>query len=124
MEERDAAGEGGARRWLNVVVAAVLMVATLPGRTQGLGLITEPMLQDLNLDRLVYANINLWATLLGVAFCFLAGWLLDRLGLRWTSAAIVLALGAVVWAMTATAGSVTILFLLILLTRAIGQSAL
>ena len=130
MEERDALGaretapERGARRWINVVVAAVLMVATLPGRTQGLGLITEPMLRDLNLDRLVYANINLWATLLGAAFCFTAGWLLDRFGLRWTSAAIVLALGAVVWAMSGTAGSVTVLFLLILLTRAIGQSAL
>ena len=30
--------------WINVVVAAIVMLATLPGRTQGLGLITEPML--------------------------------------------------------------------------------
>ena len=37
--------------WINVVVAAVIMLATLPGRTQGLGLITEPMLRDLQLDR-------------------------------------------------------------------------
>ena len=53
--------------WINVVVAAVVMLATLPGRTQGLGLITEPMLRDLRLDRVTYANINLWATLLGAA---------------------------------------------------------
>ena len=37
--------------WINVVAAAVLMCATLPGRTQGLGLITEPMLRDLELGR-------------------------------------------------------------------------
>ena len=34
--------------WSNVVVAAVIMLATLPGRTQGLGLITEPMLRIFN----------------------------------------------------------------------------
>src|SRR3954468_15210593 len=121
---KEEAPVAGARRWINVVVAAVLMVATLPGRTQGLGLITEPMLRDLNLDRLVYANINLWATLVGAVFCFPAGWLLDRFGLRWVSAGMVVGLGAVVWAMSGQAGSVAILFLLILLTRAIGQSAL
>ena len=53
------------RGWINVVVAAVVLLATVPGRTQGLGLITEPMLRDLQLDRVAYANINLWATLLG-----------------------------------------------------------
>jgi hypothetical protein len=47
--------------WVNVFVAAVLMLATLPGRTQGLGLITEPLLKDLHIDRVSYASINLWA---------------------------------------------------------------
>ena len=64
--------------WINVVVAAVIMLATLPGRTQGLGLITEPMLRDLQLDRVTYANINLWATLLGAAICLPIGRLFDR----------------------------------------------
>ena len=59
--------------WINVVVAAVVMLATLPGRTQGLGLITEPMLRDLHLDRVAYANINLWATLLGPPSACLSG---------------------------------------------------
>ena len=53
--------------------AAVIMLATLPGRTQGLGLITEPMLRDLQLDRVTYANINLWATLLGAVVCLPIG---------------------------------------------------
>src|SRR5215813_1644033 len=71
--------------WINVFVAATLMLATLPGRTQGLGLITEPLLGDLHLDRVSYATINLWATLLGATFCFPAGYLIDRLGLRMVS---------------------------------------
>jgi hypothetical protein len=40
--------DGGERiAWIQVTLAAVLMVATLPGRTQGLGLITEPLLRAL-----------------------------------------------------------------------------
>jgi MFS family permease len=110
--------------WVNVVLAALLMLATLPGRTQGLGLITEPMLADLKLDRITYANINLWATLIGAAACLPAGWILDRLGLRWTSTVIVGALALVVWRMSGHVGSAMVLFIWVLLTRAFGQSAL
>ena len=63
-------------------VAAAAMVCTLPGRTHGLGLITEPLLADLALDRVPYAALNFWATLIGAAFCIPCGWLLDRLGIR------------------------------------------
>ena len=70
------------------------MLATLPGRTQGLGLITEPLLQDLRIDRIAYANINLWATLLGAAICLPIGRVFDRVGLRWTTAALSLVLAA------------------------------
>src|SRR5215831_15541989 len=83
--------------WINVLVAASLMLATLPGRTQGLGLITEPLLGDLGIERVSYATINLWATLLGAVFCFPMGYLIDRFGLRITSTATVLMLGLVVW---------------------------
>ena len=110
--------------WLNVVVAAVMMVATLPGRTQGLGLITEPMLADLRLDRVTYANINLWATLIGAAVCLPIGRLFDRVGLRVATLAITLLLSAVVWTMSGMAGGVMLLFVLVLATRALGQSAL
>src|SRR3982074_1307111 len=79
--------------WVNVVLAAILMLSTLPGRTQGLGLITEPLLKDLSLDRIAYAHINLRATLLGSAFCFPAGYLTDRFSLRRVAAALVLLLG-------------------------------
>jgi len=35
--------------WIVLLVAAAAMVGTLPGRTQGLGLITEPLLADLRI---------------------------------------------------------------------------
>ena len=110
--------------WINVVVAAVIMVATLPGRTQGLGLITEPMLADMRLDRITYANINLWATLLGAVICLPIGRLFDRVGLRIATLAITLLLSVVVWSMSAMAGGIVLLFVLVLATRALGQSAL
>ena len=42
-----------------VAVAALAMVGTLPGRTQGLGLITEPLMRDLGIGRVAYAQVNL-----------------------------------------------------------------
>jgi MFS family permease len=110
--------------WINVVVAAVIMLATLPGRTQGLGLITEPMLRDLRLDRVTYASINLWATLLGAAICLPIGRLFDRVGLRGATVVLTMLLGVVVWTMSGLAGGVLTLFALVLATRALGQSAL
>ena len=53
--------------WYVLFVAAAAMVGTLPGRTQGLGLITEPLLADLGIGRVAYAELNFWATLIGSA---------------------------------------------------------
>jgi len=120
----DAPRLGAWSGWINVVIASVVMLATLPGRTQGLGLITEPMLRDLQIDRVAYAGINLWATLLGAAICLPVGRLFDRVGLRLATAALTLLLAAVVWTMSGLAGGAVMLFLLVLGTRALGQSAL
>jgi MFS family permease len=127
--------------WVHVLVAALVMVATLPGRTHGLGIITKPLLRELQLDSLQYANINLWATLLGALFCLPCGWLLDRFGTRYVLMGTLLALGGVVVAMSGLQpgwgvidvtwpGSSTPvafalgLFVLVLLTRGLGQSSL
>jgi MFS family permease len=111
--------------WINVVLAAVVMLATLPGRTQGLGLITEPMLRELHLDRVTYASINLWATLLGAAICLPIGRVFDTVGLRLATCVLTLALAATVWGMSSLAsGNAFGLFLLVLATRTFGQSAL
>jgi MFS family permease len=114
----------GAAAWINVVVAAIVMLATLPGRTQGLGLITEPMLADLRLDRVTYATINLWATLIGAAICLPIGRVFDTVGLRTTTLTLTLVLAVVVWAMSQLGGGAWPLFALVLATRALGQSAL
>jgi MFS family permease len=109
--------------WVNVVVAALAMVATLPGRTQGLGLITESLLRDLPLNRVQFAQINLWATLLGALACLGFGRLIDRVGSRLVLTLLAVALGAVVIGMS-LATTVAWLALAITLTRALGQSAL
>jgi hypothetical protein len=49
--------------WVSLGVAALAMVGTLPGRTQGLGLVTEPLMRDLGIGRVAFAEINLVATL-------------------------------------------------------------
>jgi len=109
--------------WVNVVVAALAMVGTLPGRTQGLGLITEPLLRDLQIDRVVFARINLWATLIGALFCLGVGRLIDRFGSRVVLTCVTVALAAVVLVMSG-AHSVIAIAILITLTRGFGQSAL
>lgn len=109
--------------WVNLIIAALAMVGTLPGRTQGLGLITESLLKDLQIDRVSFAQINLWATLIGALFCFGVGRLIDRVGSRVVLTFVVLALAIVVLAMSGVRG-VFWLAILITLTRGLGQSAL
>src|SRR5829696_5006566 len=86
--------------WVVLSVAALAMVGTLPGRTQGLGLITEPLLRDLAVDRVRFAQLNLVATLTGSLFCFGIGGLVDRRGSRVVLAALAFLLGGVVLAMS------------------------
>jgi MFS family permease len=109
--------------WVNLTVAALAMVGTLPGRTQGLGLITEPLLRDLQIDRVMFAQINLWATLIGALFCIGIGRLVDRFGSRIVLTVVSFLLGAVVLTMSSVQG-IALLAILITLTRGFGQSAL
>ena len=109
--------------WVNLFVASLAMVGTLPGRTQGLGLITEPLLTDLQLDRILFAKINFWATLIGALFCLGVGRLIDRFGSRMILTVVTLALAAVVLSMSVARG-VALVAVLITLTRGFGQSAL
>jgi MFS family permease len=99
------------------------MVGTLPGRTQGLGLITEPLLADLRLDRVDYAALNFWGTLIGSAGAVGVGRLIDRYGGRWMLATVAVALGLVVSAMSQVTAFAA-LAICVTLTRGLGQSAL
>jgi MFS family permease len=109
--------------WIVLSVAALAMVGTLPGRTQGLGLITEPLLAELHLSRVAYAQINLFATLAGALFAFGVGGVIDRRGSRIVLTTIALALGAVVLGMSQVSG-VVMLLAAVTLTRGLGQTAL
>ena len=65
-----------------VLIGAIAMTATYPGRTHGLGMVTEPLMKDFQLStddgRVLFATINFWATLIGSVFCIPIGWLFDR----------------------------------------------
>jgi MFS family permease len=109
--------------WVVLAVAALAMVGTLPGRSQGLGLVTEPLLVDLGIGRVTFAQINLVATLVGSLFCFGVGRLVDRRGSRIVLTATALLLGAVVVLMS-RATALPVMIALVTLTRGLGQSAL
>src|SRR5262249_20915124 len=110
--------------WVNLVVASVAMTATLPGRTHGLGLIAEPLQQDLAIDGVHFTTLNFWAVLLGAAMCLPTGRLIDRLGARMVLVGVALGLGAVVVAMSQTGPHDIELLVWLTLVRGFGQGAL
>jgi MFS family permease len=109
--------------WFVLMVAAAAMVGTLPGRSQGLGLITEPLIADLALDRVTYAELNFWSTLIGAAGALGIGRLIDRFGSRTVLTLLAASLGIVVCMMSQVT-SLVALAVWLTLTRALGQSAL
>ena len=109
--------------WTVLLLAAAAMLGTLPGRTQGLGLVTEPLIAELGIGRVEYAQLNLWATLIGSVFAIGIGRFIDRLGTRVVLTVVALALGAVVVVMSGVQ-SFWALALAVTLTRGLGQSAL
>ena len=110
-----------------IVIGALAMVATYPGRSHGLGMYTEPLLKDLNLadneGRFTFSVLSFWATVLGSAFCLPIGWLLSRYGQRFVLMLHFVLLGASVLVLS-YAWSLTSLFIGLLLTRGFGQAAL
>ena len=109
--------------WVVLGVSTLAMIGTLPGRTQGLGLITEPLLRDLNISRVNFAQINLVATLVGSLFCIGIGKAIDRSGSRIVLTITALALGLTVLGMSQQSGALAML-VAVTLTRGFGQSAL
>ncbi|HEX4132654.1 MAG TPA: MFS transporter [Pirellulales bacterium] len=109
--------------WLMVPLASAAMVATLPGRTHGLGLVSSPLMSDLEIGPNTYAQMNLWATLIGALFCLPCGWMIDRFGLRSMVTLVLAGLATVVLGMSQVA-ALPLLFVLIMLSRGLGQSML
>jgi len=113
--------------WGTILIGAIAMTATYPGRTHGLGMVTEPLLKDMQLadadGRVFYSSLNLWGTLIGALFCLPIGWLFDRFDRRWILASNLVLLGVFVHWMS-QADSWEWLFAGLILTRGLGQSAL
>src|SRR5687768_1082450 len=86
--------------WVQVVVGALAMSATLPGRTYGLALIKEPLRVSLNVTDLGFNVLNFWAITLGAVLVLPTGWLIDRCGVRAVLVGVATALGASVIAMS------------------------
>jgi MFS family permease len=109
--------------WINVVVASVAMAATLPGRTHGLGLITKPLLADLEISEILYGHINLATALLGALVCLPVGYLIDRFGVRAVAIGVSVGLGGAVAATAAAVGPLS-LSVTLFAVRGLGQGAL
>lgn len=110
--------------WVVLIFAAVAMVATLPGRSVGIGLITEPLIADLGISRLNFAGMNFWATIFGALFNLVCGITIDRFGVRAVVTAVLFVLSAVVLGFSQVASGGIVLLLLLILMRGVGQSAL
>jgi MFS family permease len=109
--------------WVNLVLAALAMTATFPGRTNGLAMINKPLQADLRIGDIFHGSLNFWSVILGAALCWPVGRLLDRLGTRPVLTAVVAALGAVVLWMSRVEGPAE-LFATLTLSRGLGQGAL
>lgn len=110
-----------------IVIGAVAMVATYPGRSHGLGMYTEPLLKDLGLSsndgRVTFSILSFWATILGSSFCIPIGFMLERFGQRMVLMLNFACLGLGVLALSYS-WNLTTLFIGLLLTRGFGQAAL
>jgi MFS family permease len=108
---------------VNVLIAAVAMSATLPGRTYGLGLIKEPLRAELEISDFLFNSLNFWAIILGAIVVLPAGRLIDRFGTRTALVAVAGALGICVLLMSRAWNELS-LFVTLTLVRGLGQGAL
>jgi MFS family permease len=108
--------------WVNVVVAAVAMSATLPGRTYGLALIKEPLRANLGISDFRFNALNFWAIVLGAVLVLPVGRLIDRIGARTALVVVAALLGACVLLMSRAWDEASLLVTLTLV-RGLGQGA-
>ena len=109
--------------WVNVLSAAVMINATLPARTHGLGLITKPLLADLSLGEVTYGWFNFFSVLIGALFCVPLGRCIDYFGSRLVLTTIVLVFGLVtIW--TSAIVEPYSLFVALLLSRGLAQGGI
>jgi MFS family permease len=109
--------------WVHVLLAAIAMTATLPGRTYGFGLIKIPLCQELGIDSVRFNDLNFWAVVIGSVCVPPMGWLIDRLGVRIVLVLVTVLLGGSVIAMSRAADELEVAIGLTVI-RGLGQGAL
>src|SRR5688572_15162856 len=109
--------------WVNVLSAALMVNATLPARTHGLGLITKPMLEDLQMGETTFAWFNFASVIIGSLFCVPIGRMIDRFGGRVVLTGIILLFGLVtLW--TAFINDLYSLFAALTISRGLAQGGI
>ena len=106
-----------------MLIATLAMVATLPARSVGIGLVSGSLIEDFEITELDFATYNLWATIIGASLVILAGPALDKFGIRFPSGLILGLFGVVVLWFAALPGPALLLWVLILV-RGLGQTCL
>jgi MFS family permease len=109
--------------WLNVLAAAAIQAATIPGRVYGLSFITEQLLRDFNISRTTFGTVDFCATVVTAVLCVGFGTILTRAGTRPTYLVCMIGLGAATALLTVVNGTV-LLFGAIALARVLGQGML
>ena len=109
--------------WVNLILAVIASVVALPSLTWGLGLITEPLLQDLGLSPATWAQYNFWATATAGIFLLPAGLLVDRLGSKIVAIVSSALLGLSIWQLS-RASTGTELVVSMTCARIMGQGVL
>jgi MFS family permease len=111
--------------WVMVFLAALAMIGTMPGRTNFLGVISKPLIDEpaFQLTESQFTQLNFWAVMLGATLALPVGWLIDRLGVRVILSVVAMSLGGMTYLMSQLPDQ-KLLFLVLVLIRGLGQGAL
>lgn len=104
-------------------LAMLMQIGTSPGQTFAISAFTPALLESLQLSESRLALAYMLGTLLAAVPLAVVGPVSDRIGLRWTSLAVVFALSATCY-YTSTVTGFTGLFVAFFLLRFLGQGAL
>lgn len=83
--------------WINLIFAVLASVVALPCMTWGLGIVTEPLLKDIEISRETWAGYNFWATVVAGVFLLPIGLVIDRFGARPVAVVSTFILSVSVW---------------------------
>ena len=109
--------------WVMLPVAMLIQISTSPGQTFGVSVFNPFLRESLSLSQSAFSGAYALGTFLASFPQALVGALMDRHGLRWTLAVVVLFFGLACFWMSQVSGVAT-LFVAFLFLRMLGQGAM